>query len=136
LRSQGAFISVAHPFDLHRKGHWALPTLLEIIPLVDAIEVFNSRCMSPRFNEEAQAFAREHGLLGTVGSDAHAVFEVGRSTMLLPDFDGAASLAEALDQVRFETRLSSPLVHLTSRYAVWRKRIAGAKFVRAKHPPS
>ena len=27
LREQGAFISVAHPFDQLRKGHWALPDL-------------------------------------------------------------------------------------------------------------
>jgi predicted metal-dependent phosphoesterase TrpH len=125
LRDQGAFVSVAHPFDRNRKGHWALPALLEIVPLVDAIEVFNSRCISAHFNDEAQAFAREHGLRGTVGSDAHAIFEVGRATMLLPDFENAASLAEGLGQARFETRLSSPLVHLTSRYAVWRKRLTG-----------
>jgi predicted metal-dependent phosphoesterase TrpH len=123
LREQGAFISVAHPFDHHRKGHWELPALLEIAPLVDAIEVFNARCMSPGPNQEATAFAREHGLRGTVGSDAHAVFEVGRATMLLPDFEDAASLAVAVDQARYETRLSSPLVHLTSRYAVWRKKV-------------
>jgi hypothetical protein len=125
LREQGAFISVAHPFDGNRKGHWTLPALLEIAPLVDAIEVFNSRCMSPAPNIEAQSFAMERGLRGTVGSDAHAIFEVGRATMLMPDFEDAAGLASALGLARFETRLSSPLVHLTSRYAVWRKKLAG-----------
>ena len=51
LREQGAFISVAHPFDRLRKGHWALPDLQEIAPLVDAIEVFNARSMSRDFNQ-------------------------------------------------------------------------------------
>lgn len=127
LREQGAFISVAHPFDRQRKGHWRLPELVEIAPLVDAIEVFNSRCLSARFNHEAAAFALEHGLRGTVGSDAHAVFEVGRATMLLPDFEDATGLSAALDQARFETRLSSPLVHFTSRYAVWWKKLAAPR---------
>ncbi len=44
LREQGAFVSVSHPFDV-RSGAWALEDLLEIVPLVDAIEVFNARIM-------------------------------------------------------------------------------------------
>src|SRR5690349_20630400 len=45
LRAQGAAISVSHPFDRLRKGAWREPDLSAILPLVDAIEVFNSRCM-------------------------------------------------------------------------------------------
>jgi len=121
LREQGAFISVSHPYDELRSGHWAEVDLLEILPLVDAIETFNARCMKTDYNRQAQAFAQEHGVLGTVGSDAHAAFEVGRATLLLPDFHDAESLRQALPQARAETRLSSPFVHFTSRYAVWRK---------------
>jgi predicted metal-dependent phosphoesterase TrpH len=40
LRSQGAFISVSHPFDAFREGHWELADLLRITPFIDAIEVF------------------------------------------------------------------------------------------------
>src|SRR5512133_3896954 len=79
LRDQGAFISVSHPFDKLRSGAWDETDLLEILPLVDAIEVYNSRCMFPSFNREAREFARRHNIPGTVGSDAHAAFEVGRS---------------------------------------------------------
>src|SRR5574341_256822 len=50
LRDQGAFISVSHPFDTMRKGHWSLELLLEIAPLVDAIETFNARCYLPVYN--------------------------------------------------------------------------------------
>ena len=122
LRQQGAFISVSHPFDAIRNGHWELPDLLEILPHVDAIETFNARCMSASYNTQAQAFAKEHGLLGTAGSDAHAGFEVGRASMRLPKFHDAASLKAALAQVQFDVRLSSPWVHFTSRYAVWYKK--------------
>jgi predicted metal-dependent phosphoesterase TrpH len=66
LRDQGAFISVSHPFDAWRSGGWDEPDLLEIAPLVDAIEVFNSRCVVPAYNEQAIAFAHQHDLAGTV----------------------------------------------------------------------
>ncbi len=123
LREQGAFISVSHPFDYLRQGFWSEPALLEIAPLVDAIETFNARCYWAAFNEKALAFAKQHNLPGTVGSDAHALFEVGRATMTLPDFDDAASLKEALKMARHTVSLSSPWVHLTSRLAVWRKKL-------------
>ncbi|MFO7624966.1 MAG: PHP domain-containing protein [Anaerolineales bacterium] len=121
LREQGAFISVSHPFDTHRKGHWKVPALLEIVPLVDAIEVFNSRCIFPSFNHKARQFAQQHGLLGTVGSDAHAAREVGQATHLLADFSDAASLKSALASGREDVRLSGFWVHFYSRYAMWVK---------------
>ncbi len=123
LRDQGAFISVAHPFDRLRSGHWQLDDLRKIAPLVDAIEIFNARSMSPDFNRQAEEFANKHNMLGTVGSDAHAAFELGRAAMLLPDFNDAQSLKSALSEARYETRLSSPFVRFTSRYAVLYKMI-------------
>jgi len=122
LRAQGAFISVSHPFDVMRKGHWPLEVLLEIAPLVDAIETFNARCYLPAYNSQAQRFAENKGLLGTVGSDAHTLFELGRATMRLPDFHDTASLKAALPQAQAEVRPSSPWVHLTSRWAAWIKK--------------
>src|ERR1051325_8678266 len=77
LKDQGAFISVSHPFDKQRKGGWHEEDLLEILPEVDAIEVFNSRCMLPRFNTEARQFADKYNLATTVGSDAHTTYELG-----------------------------------------------------------
>lgn len=123
LREQGAYISVSHPFDQLRSGHWQVNDLLEISPLVDAIEIFNARCMSADFNRQAAKFAEQHEIVGTVGSDAHAAFEIGRAAMLLPDFHDANSFKEVLPHAEFETQLSSPLVHFTSRYAVWYKQI-------------
>lgn len=123
LRDQGAFISVSHPFDQLRSAHWQEADLLEIAPLLDAIEVFNARCMSPDFNRQASEFAQQHALAGTVGSDAHAPFEIGRALMLLPDFEDADSLRAVLKEAKFDTRLSSPMVHFTSRYAVWYKEL-------------
>jgi predicted metal-dependent phosphoesterase TrpH len=122
LRDQRAFISVSHPFDRFRRGAWSREGLLEIAPLVDAIETFNARCMAPEDNTQAQAFAREHGLPGTAGSDAHVTAELGKALMLLPDFHDADSLRRSMKEVEIQAALSPPWIHITSRYAKWRKR--------------
>lgn len=123
LREQGAFISVSHPFDRMRNGHWEEGDLKRIIPYVDAIETFNARCMWPGFNKDAQDFAQKHNITGTIGSDAHAAFEVGKATMLIPDFHDRDSFKEALVGAELRCSLSLPWVHFTSRYAVWRKKV-------------
>ncbi|HEX9090809.1 MAG TPA: PHP domain-containing protein [Anaerolineales bacterium] len=123
LRQQGVFISVAHPFDTLRKGHWTLDDLLEITPYVDAIEVFNSRCIAAQANQQAAEFAQEHHLLATVGSDAHSLGEVAAASLFLPEFHDALSLKQALAQAQKHVRLSSPWVHFYSRYAAWRKKM-------------
>lgn len=116
LRDQGAFISVSHPFDVQRYG-WQLPDLLDILPLVDAIEGFNSRCMEKKLNDMALEFARQHDLAVTVGSDAHSLREVGRAILDLPEFTDSESLRSVIRQGVATTALSSPFVHLTSWYA-------------------
>lgn len=121
LRQQGAFISVSHPFDQARKGSWDPDDLLAISPFVDAIEVFNARCMLAKANQKAQEFALQHSLTGTAGADAHTLLELNRAIMRLPEFEDAISLEQALTQANFETKLSSPLIHFTSRWAVWYK---------------
>lgn len=123
LRAQGAFISVSHPFDVTRSGHWQLPDLLEIAPLVDAIEVFNARCFSAKMNEQAQVFAKEHGLLGTVGSDAHTAHELGAAALEMPPFSDAMSFREGLRHARHAVRRSPAWVRLASRYAVLAKKL-------------
>lgn len=115
LRDQGAFISVSHPFDPQRGMQ--LEDLIEIAPMVDAVEVFNSRCLLGRWNRQAAAFAEEHGLLGTVGSDAHILYEVGRSLLVMEGFEDAESFKQALGRARFETRRTGAWVRLGSRWA-------------------
>jgi len=117
LKDQGAFISVSHPFDKWRSGGWQKDDLLEILPQVDAIEVYNSRCMNPRFNREAHEFAEKHIIAGTVGSDAHAAFELGRSLMLLEPFEGPDGLRKVIRAGIPRVRWSPPWFHITSRYA-------------------
>jgi predicted metal-dependent phosphoesterase TrpH len=122
LKEQGAFISVSHPFDELREGGWEENDLLEILPFVDAIEVYNSRCMFPRFNRRAREFAEKHNIAGTVGSDAHAAFEVGRSLLLLDQFTGPEGLRQVIRGARMQVKWSPWWFHLTSRYASMKKK--------------
>jgi predicted metal-dependent phosphoesterase TrpH len=123
LKEQGAFISVSHPFDELRNGAWHEDDLLEILPLVDAIEVYNSRCMSLSFNRRANEFAEKHNIAGTVGSDAHAAFELGRSLMLLDQFTGPDEMRQVIRRGAPRVRSSPPWFHLLSRYASIRKKL-------------
>jgi len=106
-----------------RRHGWPEAELLELLPLVDAIEVFNSRCMQPSLNQKAKAFAEAHNVPGTVGSDAHAPFELGRSLLELEPFEGPEGLRRVIRQGIPQTRWSPPWVHFTSRYAVIRKKL-------------
>jgi predicted metal-dependent phosphoesterase TrpH len=126
LKEQGAFISVSHPFDTMRG--WKLEDLLEILPHVDAIETFNSRCMDPSFNTRAQEFAREHAIPGTVGSDAHTLRELGRATLTVERFTGAEGLRQVIRSGVENVRLSSPFIHFTSRYASTLKKMGWVKW--------
>jgi len=121
LRDQGAFISISHPFDKLRDGHWKSNSLHQIVPYIDAIEIFNARNMWPGGNRQAKDFALKQGLPGTVGSDAHTPNEIGKATMLLPEFEDSSSLKSAILSTRYETKPSRIWIHLTSRYAVWKK---------------
>jgi hypothetical protein len=119
LKDQGAFISVAHPFDTNRDvTHWQPGTLEAMLPFLDAFETFNARCLRQVYNDKAQAFAREHGLAEIVGSDAHSTYELGRATMLLPDFNTAMELRTALQEAQRDVHLSAASVHL---FSVWAK---------------
>lgn len=74
-RQENAFIFIPHPFDALR--HSMGKNAYRIKKYTDAVEVFNSRCMSPRANEKAERFAEENSLPAIGGSDAHFLGEIG-----------------------------------------------------------
>jgi predicted metal-dependent phosphoesterase TrpH len=123
LRDQGAVISVSHPYDRLRKGAWEEADLLKIVDKVDAIEVFNSRCIYPEDNAKALAFAQAHNKRGTVGSDAHIPYELGRSTLQMQPFEGPGDFFEALKEAVQVTKLSPFWVHAFSSYAKYNRKL-------------
>lgn len=122
LREQGAFISVSHPMDRVRSGAWKKEDLDQIIDQVDAIEVFNARCWYSEDNPLALAYANQHHLPGTAGSDAHVAFELGRAVLEIRPFHTANELREYLPDAKMDGRLSSRWVHFTSFWAKMKKR--------------
>lgn len=128
LKEQGAFICAPHPLDPMRG--WQRERLLEILPRIDALEVFNARCVDGKFNDDARALAREYGLPGTVGSDAHTLWELGRATLTVAPFTDAESLRKVIASGVEDVRLSPPFIHLSSRYAIFAKKCGLAKWPR------
>lgn len=117
LKDQGAFISVAHPYDPFRGAHWRPGTLEKMVPYLDGVEAFNARCFDASFNEKAGVFAAEHGLAWMVGSDAHSIPEIGRAVLSLPDFNTADELRQAVKSATFSGELSGKMVRLHSTLA-------------------
>ena len=111
MKAQGAFIAIPHPFDLRRHG-WKLDELLSLLPYVDALEVFNARCLRKGLNEQALAFAREQGMPMLAGSDAHSLVELGLASVDLPDFNSADELRASVKEARISGRLLSVKDHL------------------------
>ena len=124
LRDQNAFISVSHPFDRLRHG-WELVDLIEITPLVDAIEIFNARSFISTINEEAKEYARANNLKGTIGSDAHTLVEVGRATQLVPPFTDSESMKQSFLEPEYLKKSSSPLIRISSTSAKIAKKLFG-----------
>lgn len=124
LREQEAVIGVPHPFDRYRSGAWELEHLMEIVELIDAVEVFNSRCIQNADNLQALEFAQKHDKLMTCGSDAHSKGEYGKAVLKTRPFaNNADGLRQALQGATREETLSGIGVHFASTYAKWLKRL-------------
>ena len=120
IKAQGGVAGVPHPFD-HLRRALREDELRRVIDKVDYIEALNARIVFPANNRQARAFAKEHGLPVSPGSDAHSAGEVGRVFADMPSFDGPADFLEALGDAKLGGKLSNPLIHLVSRYAKLRR---------------
>ncbi len=122
VRAQGGLVSLPHPLDRFRGGVGA-EGLARLAPLVALVEAKNARSTLGRANDEAARLTEKHGLLGLAVTDAHSPWELGRVYVEMPQFEGSADFLEALRQGELAGRLSSPLVHLISRYAALRRKL-------------
>jgi predicted metal-dependent phosphoesterase TrpH len=99
IRGQGGVVYLPHPFaylsGVRRRVERA-------IPLVDIIEIWNSRAFYAPWNNQAEREVRERGLPQAGGSDAHFSMELGRAGTLLPSFSDASSLKCAARHARAE----------------------------------
>jgi len=91
-RAQGGLVGIPHPFDRMRGSLLRDAAMASLAPHVDWVETHNARVVG-HGNEDAAAFALEHGLPGTAASDAHSVMEIGVAYIAL---DGDPSTPEGL----------------------------------------
>ncbi len=120
IKVQGGLVGVPHPFD-HLRSALRYDVMVQLIQKIDFIEALNARIVFPSHNRRALALARKHGLAVSAGSDAHSPWEVGRAYVEMHAFAGPTDFLEALRRGRLAGSLSSPLVHMISRYAVLRR---------------
>ncbi|HEY0071032.1 MAG TPA: PHP domain-containing protein [Chloroflexia bacterium] len=120
IKGQGGLVGIPHPFDTMRTAsRLQTPALERLVQqgLVDIIEVFNARSIRQEDNERALAFAREHDLAMSAGSDAHTLVEIGAAYVEIAPFDTAEEFLAALRLSNVAGQLSTRLVHLGSTWA-------------------
>ena len=81
IHAQGGIAVLAHPFEHSTDAERLAP----LVPLLDGVEVWNSRAerKNRRANAMAAAFAAEHALRGFGGSDAHVPAEIGNGVTVI-----------------------------------------------------
>jgi hypothetical protein len=112
LQAQDAIAVIQHPFDWFRKPFKGLDSAIK---RVNALEVFNSRCILPSMNEKALQYARQHNLIQMAGSDAHTPWEIGQA-FIECDCSSEEELRVAILKRKTSVggKLSFPLIHLFS----------------------
>jgi predicted metal-dependent phosphoesterase TrpH len=108
IHGQEGLAVLAHPYK------YELETSSEMWDMLDAIEIFNSRAENlpghNRNNAWAGELAAGKNLAGTAGSDAHFIFEIGRSGWMCEGIEHEEDLYHALKENRgaFFGRKTSP----------------------------
>jgi len=116
IRAQGGLVNIPHPFSTFRDSaleNDAIDKLMEQGD-IDLMEVFNARSLLSRSSAQAQLYAREHGIPGGAGSDAHTAPEIGHAYVEMPEFTGRDDFIAALKQGKIYGRKTNPLTHINS----------------------
>ncbi len=122
IKGQGGLVGVPHPFDRLRSA-LRHEDMVRLRDKIDFVEALNARIVFASDNGRAWRFAEANGLAMSAGSDAHSPAEVGRAYVEMPEFDGPQGFLAALRAGQLAGRLSSPLIHMWSRYAVLRRKL-------------
>jgi predicted metal-dependent phosphoesterase TrpH len=120
IHDQGGLVSVPHPFSRNRRFHLRRAALERVWKDNDCIEVFNAREAFTQDNLRAAAFAKDKGLPGAVGSDAHRASEIGRAWVEVEDFAGRDDFIAALREGSVIGKLTGNYIHVLTRFDVIR----------------
>jgi predicted metal-dependent phosphoesterase TrpH len=96
--------------------------LIQEIDDIDIIETFNARTVYPHDNQLAQRFAIDYGKPTLSGSDAHTLWEYGRTYCEGLDVKNSQTFLASLND-RVDHCKPAPLwVHGVTKYVKWQKR--------------
>lgn len=123
VHAQGGIVGVSHPLDRVRREALGREGVMAILDQLDFLEVFNARCALAADNDAARELAVAAGLPMTAGSDAHALWELGRGTVLIEPFDSPRSLLTNLQTAQINGRRSPLWVHFFSSYARMKRKL-------------
>ncbi len=117
IRDQGGLVNIPHPFETIRGSALNSRVIEEIAGQIDLMEVFNARSPFAANSEQAMAFANEHGIARSAGSDAHSVYEIGNAYITMPEFDDSEGFLKSLAQGEIHGHRSSLVTRLFSGWA-------------------
>jgi predicted metal-dependent phosphoesterase TrpH len=117
IKTQNGIVVIPHPFDEWRYA--SFPDK-EDVKYIDNIEIFNSRCVKKKYNDNASKFAKKYKLGVTGGSDAHFANEIGHAGIIVETDDIYEAILKNKLQVFGKT--STSLNHVfTKVLKTWRK---------------
>jgi predicted metal-dependent phosphoesterase TrpH len=99
IRAQNGVVYLPHPFAYLRGARLRFE---RAVPLVDIVEVWNSRAFYAPWNQRALEEVRARGIPAAGGSDAHFSRELGRASTVLPAFVDAETLKRVAPRGRPE----------------------------------
>ena len=126
IKDQDGLVITPHPFDRIR-GNGIKPRK-EDVPLIDCVEIYNSRCLRSKYNLQAQEFAQKYKLRTSAGSDAHFAGEIGKAGIIIDsEINQSNELKKIIlkgDSTFFGEKSSFINLGLTKVLKIWRKRTA------------
>jgi predicted metal-dependent phosphoesterase TrpH len=117
IKSQGGLVNIPHPFETMRGSALNAKVIEEIAREIDVFEVLNSRSPFEKNTARALAFAEEHGIPKSAGSDAHTVQEIGNAYLEMPEFNSSEDFLQSLTEGKICGRRSSPAMKVFSTWA-------------------
>lgn len=106
IKEQGGLVYIPHPFDPFKINRLKRNALMDVLDLVDIIEVYNAKLITPIYNIHARRFAEKHGKAGAAGSDAHYLSAIDVCVNEMDDFSSPQEFLENLRNGRLVTRRS------------------------------
>ncbi len=121
---ENAFVFAPHPFDFLR--HSLGINIRKIKNSLDAVEVFNSRCILPSANKKAEIFANKNLIPCIAGSDAHFPGEIGNVSCALECEKNIDSIFEGIKKGKIEiTGRKSPIaMHAKTHFVKFNRKVS------------